>query len=149
MRQRVIWVLVADGSHAKLFEYGGEGSGLTALPELMTQREPQRAQEIRVARPARTTYAEGGSGTYETVGSEATGGRETLLMKDTAELLDEKLRQGAFEQLVIAAEPTALGTIRTYLSKPLQQAVIAELPKNLSRMPTPEIERHLADVIPT
>lgn len=63
-----------------------------------------------------------------------------------ADRLGEKLAAGAFQHLVIVAAPAALGQIRPQLSKALQAAVIAELPKDLTNAPTPELESHLEPV---
>jgi protein required for attachment to host cells len=139
MPANVTWVLIADGNHAKVFEHSGPGTGLKAIPELMFEEQPVRAQEVRVGRSET-----GGTGAPTTAPTDA---REGRFMKAMAATLDEKLRAGAFRHLVIVAEPTALGEIRPCLSKPLQQVVVAELPKDLTRQSTPDIERHLGTTL--
>ena len=68
-------------------------------------------------------------------------------MKSVAEVLQKKHHEGAFQRLVIAAAPTALGDIRTALGHELKEAVIAELPKDFLKMPTPQLERQFEGIL--
>jgi protein required for attachment to host cells len=65
-----------------------------------------------------------------------------------AETLDEKRAEGAFQRLVIAAAPTALGDLRPVLSDAVKQTIMAELPKDLTNVPTPQLAGHFADLLP-
>ncbi len=72
--------------------------------------------------------------------------RERRFVERVAEELERKHQQKAFDQLIIAAAPTALGDIRPVLSKELKSTIIAELPKDLTNIPTPKLEQHFADI---
>ena len=148
MPQRTTWVLVANGTTAKVFEHAGEGAGLNAIPDLMFDEEPVLAQDLAKDRPGRTFESAGnGRSGYEPA-TDPVDARETRFMKRMAERLEEKLRIGAFDRLVIVAAPAALGMIRPYLSKSLQGAVVQEVAKDFTNHPTPEIEKHLNGVLP-
>ena len=147
MKPKVTWVLIADGSQAKVFQYDGPDAGLSAVRELMVEEEALRAQDIMADRPGRTFASVGGSRSGYEPPTDPVDVREARFMKTMAGRLDEKLRIGAFEQLVIAAAPAALGEIRPQLSKALRDAVIAELPKDLTNLPTPELENHLRPLL--
>jgi protein required for attachment to host cells len=142
MKAKVTWVLVADGTHAKVFENAGPGAGLTAVRDMMFEEEPLRAQDINSDREGRSFSSVGpGRSGYEPQ-TDPVDARETRFIKAMAERLEEKYRAGAFHRLVIAAAPAALGDIRPQLSKRLQEAIVAELPKDLTRIPTDKLEQH-------
>lgn len=147
MKPKTTWVLIADGNHAKIFEYGGPGKGLTALPDLMFEEESLRAQDIMSDRPGRSFSSVGhGRSGYE-YSTDPVDVRETRFVTKVAGLLDDKLRAGAFDRLVIAAAPQALGEIRPQLSKAVQAAVVAELAKDLTSMPTDKLETHFDGIL--
>jgi len=147
MKPKVTWVLIADGTHAKVFQHGGPGKGLVALRDMMFEEEPLKAQDIVSDRPGRSfsSVGQGRSG-YEPP-SDPVDVREARFMKTVAERLDAKFREGAFHRLVIAAAPEALGDIRPQLSKAVQAAIVGELPKDLTRMPTDKLESHFDGII--
>ena len=53
----------------------------------------------------------------------------------------------AFDRLVIAAAPAALGDLRPALSEEVRRAILAELPKDLTKVPTARLAEHLDGVI--
>lgn len=56
-------------------------------------------------------------------------------------------QQGRFDRLIIAAAPTALGDIRPALSDGVKQTIIAELPKDLTNVPNPQLARHFEQLL--
>jgi protein required for attachment to host cells len=146
MKAKVTWVLVADGTHAKVFENAGPGAGLTAVRDMMFEEAPLRAQDINSDREGRSfsSVGQGRSG-YEPP-NDPVDVRESRFIKAMAQRLEEKFREGAFQRLVIAAAPAALGDIRPELGKALQEAIVAELPKDLTRVPTDKLEQHFEGV---
>jgi protein required for attachment to host cells len=148
MKPTVTWVLLADGAQAKVFAHSGPGSGLSAVEGLLFEEEPLKAQDIMSDRPGRTFSSKGSGGRsgYE-YHTDPVQHREATFVKNVAEELDRKYQQSAFSRLIIAAAPTALGNIRSALSDHLREAVVAEMPKDLTNLPTPQLERHFADVL--
>ena len=52
-----------------------------------------------------------------------------------------------FERLVIAAAPTALSDLRPALSEAVKATIIAELPKDLTNIPTAKLAEHFDGLI--
>ena len=50
-------------------------------------------------------------------------------------------------RLVIAASPIALGNLRKAMSDHVRKTVVAELDKDLTNVPTPQLDRHLDGII--
>ena len=147
MKPKVTSFLIADGAHAKVFKHEGPGTGLVALRDLMFEEEPLKARDIMADRQGRSFSSVGhGRSGYEYT-TDPVDVREARFMKTMAERLDARLREGAFDRLVIAAAPEALGEIRPQLSKAVQDTIIGELPKDLTKMPTDKLASHFDGIL--
>ena len=142
MKPTVTWVLLADGSQAKVFQHSGPGTGLTPVQDLLFEEEALQAREIVTDRPGRAFSSAGGGRSAMEPSTDPVEYREATFVKSVAVALERQYQQSAFSRLIIAAAPTALGTIRGALSKGVKEAVIAEEPKDLTNMPTPQLEKH-------
>lgn len=147
MKPKITWIVIADGAQAKVFTHAGPGAGLKAVPELMWGEEPLKAREIMADKPGRS-FSSGGHGrSAMEYSSDPVQVREAKFAKDVADVLNAKFYDGAFERLVIAAAPTALGDLRPHLSKELQQAIVAEIPKDLTNLPTSKLGSHFDGIL--
>lgn len=146
MRATVTWILVADGTQAKVFEHNGPGKGLSIVKDLQFEQEPLKAQDINSDRPGRRFDAGPNhrSGVEE---SDPAQLRETRFVKGVAETLNASQQQGRFERLIVAAAPTALGDLRQALGDRVKQTIVAELPKDLTNVPTPQLGKHFEHVL--
>lgn len=146
MKAKVTWILIADGATAKVFEHRPR-EGFTAVDDLMFEQEPLKAGEIMADKPGRS-YSSGSDGrSAMEYSSDPVAVRERRFVERVAEELERKHQEKAFDQLIIAAAPTALGDIRPALSKELKSTIVAELPKDLTNIPTPKLEQHFADIL--
>ena len=147
MKAKTTWILIADGAQAKVFEHTGPGKGLRALEDLQFEQEPLQAQEIMADRPGRSFASAGSARSAMEYSSDPVAVRERRFVEKVAEELDKHLRKGEFERLIVAAAPTALGDIRPAFSKALKAAIVAELPKDLTNIPTPKLEAHFTELL--
>lgn len=146
MKATKTWILVADGAQAKVFEHDGPGKGLTAVKDLQFSQEPLKAQDINTDRPGRRF--DGGVNHRSGVeASDPVQVRETRFVQSVAAELDSLQQQGRFDRLIIAAAPTALGDIRPALSDKVKQTVVAELPKDLTNVPQPQLDKHFESLL--
>ena len=146
MKAIVTWVLVADGAQAQVFEHGGPGKGLNPVKGLHFEQEPLKAQEINSDRPGR--HYSGGVGARSGMeDSDPVALREERFIKGVAEELETMRQQGRFDRLIIAAAPAALGDIRPALSDGVKGTIVAELPKNLTNVPTLQLVRHFEQLL--
>ena len=146
MKATVTWILVADGAQAKVFQHNGPGKGLSAVKDLQFEQEPLRAQDINSDRPGRRfdSGVNHRSGVEE---SDPAQQRETRFVQGVAESLETSQQEGRFDRLIVAAAPTALGDLRQAFGDKIKQAIIAELPKDLTNLPTPQLGKHFEDVL--
>jgi protein required for attachment to host cells len=72
-----------------------------------------------------------------------TGKDEAVFSKQIAERLYALAHQGAFDHLVIVADPQTLGEVRPLLHLEVTDKVVLELAKTLINSPVADIERSL------
>jgi protein required for attachment to host cells len=149
MKAKVTWILIADGATAKVFEHSGPGKGLKAIDDLMFEQTPLKASEIMADKPGRSFSSGSLSGrSAMEYSSDPVAVRERKFVENVAEELERKHQQHAFDRLIVAAAPTALGDLRPALSKGVKDTILAELPKDLTNIPTPQLESHFAGLLP-
>lgn len=137
------WILIADSSRARLFEHQRSLRSFELVfeddrPELR-DRELNRDSD----RPGRV---------HESVGQvrhamQPQTTNEQRTREQFARELAERLQLGAnehrFGQLLLVAPPAMLGELRTHLDAGMRERVVAELGKDLTKIPAHELPKHL------
>lgn len=72
---------------------------------------------------------------------------ENKFMRELATDLLSDLRRHEFSRLILAAAPIALGTLRQVMFDELKSAIVAEVDKDLTKMPVPTIGVVLAQAL--
>ena len=147
MKRTVTWVLIADGAQARVLENTGPGKGLKQVNGLDWAIDPLQAQEIVSDRPGRSHSSVGSGRSAMEPRTDPVEHREAEFLKSVAVMLDRKQQQGAFDRLIIAAAPIALGDIRKAISPAVRKTVVAELNKDLTNTPTAQLDQHLDGII--
>ena len=147
MKKTVTWVLIADGAQARVLEHTGPGKGLKQVEGLDWAIEPLQAQEIVTDKPGRSHSSVGSGRSAMEPRTDPVAYRETEFVKSLAAMLDRQQQQGKFDRLVIAAAPMALGDIRKAMSAGVKKTVIAELSKDLTNLPTAQLDQHLDGIL--
>jgi len=148
MKPTITWIVIADGDQAKVFEHEGPGKGLRAIKDLQFEQEHLKAQEIMADKPGRA-FSSAGPGARSSMeySSDPVAVRERRFVERLADMLNEKQQQGKFDRLVIAAAPAALGDIRPALSDKVKETILAEMPKDLTNVPTQKLGQHFEGLI--
>ncbi len=137
------WVVVCDGVKALVFRNDGDAEllNLTLLDVRFEPDPPTR--ELGSDRPGRTFQSHGFNRSAEDE-TDWHAQAEVAFLSRVAERLDAAVREGSIKHVVLVAPPKALGLLRQQLSPAARAAVTAEVAKDLARLSTPEIEKHLA-----
>src|SRR4051794_29216801 len=130
MKPIVTWVVVADGAKLRIFENRGPGKGLIPIEGLNRQGANLRDRDIDADRPGRAFSSVGSGRSAMEPKTDPVEYREAAFAKSVAEILEAKRQAGAYDRLIIAAPPTSLGNLRTALSPAVDDAVVAEIPKD-------------------
>jgi protein required for attachment to host cells len=147
MKAKTTWILIADGAQAKVFEQSGPGKGLRVVDDMHFEQAPLQAQEIMADRPGRSFASAGSARSAMEYSSDPVAVRERRFVENVAEELDRHLQKGEFDRLIVAAAPTALGDLRPAFSKGVKDTIVAELPKDLTNIPTPKLETHFEGLL--
>lgn len=142
MKKTITWILIADGTQARVLEHAGPGKGLVTVKGLDWSIPPLQSQDINT-----DGYGRGPTGGAMSSDNDSSKHREAEFVRSVAEAMEEKARTGAFDRLVIAAAPIALGTLRKAMSDHVRKMVVAELDKDLTNLPTPQLSRHFDGII--
>jgi protein required for attachment to host cells len=147
MKPIVTWVLIADGAQARVLENTGPGKGLNRVDGLEFSQEPLLARDINSDRQGRSFSSVGhGRSAYEPK-TDPVDHREAAFLKTVAAMLDKKHCDRAYDRLVIAASPIALGDIRKALTEGVKKSIMAEIPKDLTNIPPTQLNKHLDGII--
>jgi protein required for attachment to host cells len=145
MKKTVTWVLVADGARARILENTGPGKGLHQVEGLEFSNRDLGALELDSDQTSRTSTTE--VDTSSAPRTQPVDHREAEFVKSIVQMLEKKAHGGAFDRLVIAAAPIALGDIRKSISPQVKKLVIAEINKDLTNIPTPQLNQHIDGII--
>lgn len=136
------WIVVCDGRKALILENAGD----QVFPNLRTkevhEQEAPPTREQGTDAPGRV-FSSVGSGRSAVEQTDWHDQNEQAFLKRLAERLDTAVASGETKALVMVAAPRALGMIRPAYSSATQQAIIAEIAKDLVKQPVYEIEKQL------
>lgn len=147
MPESTTWVLIADGSRARLFEHDRSERTLALLHEHDRPELRDRDAQRYADRPGRVhERANQARHAMEPPTAISDSAREGF-----ARELVEHLRTGAqehrFGRLIIAAPPAMLGVLRDQLDEQLRDKLVAELHKDLTKIHAQELPEHLSEWI--
>lgn len=147
MKAKRTWILVADGARARILQTDGWGKGLIQLRHAEHEASHQRTAEQGTDRPGRTREIADGShhGLEETDWQRH---EKAEFAKEIAAQLDRGARQGAFDRLVLAAPPKALGDLRKVLDDTTAGLITAEIDKDLTHLSVEDLTKRLEEVTP-
>jgi len=147
MKPVVTWIVIADGTQARVFENAGPGKGLEPVDGLRFEEEALKTSEIMSDRQGRSFSSVGHGRSAIEPRTDPAEYRETEFARRIAAMLDEKHTEQAFKRLVIAAAPTTLGDMRKALAPATRAAIVAEIPKTLTNVPRPQLDKTFEDYI--
>ena len=147
MKKTVTWVLIADGAQARVLENTGPGKGLNQVDGRDLAQDAIQARDIMADRPGRSHSSNGSARSGMEPKTDPVAYRETQFVKSLADMLDRQQQNGAYDRLIIAAAPIALGDIRKAMSAGVKKTVVAELDKDLTNLPTQQLNKHLDGIL--
>ena len=146
MKHHRLWLVVADGSRARIFSRPAANKPLEEIETLdsATARLPSR--EIVSDGPGRS-FDSGGKGRHATAEPTDPQEREKMVFLDNLAGRINAAAKNKVDELVLFAAPHALGRLRDKLDKQAAQRVIADAPKDLTGHPVAELEAQLKELV--
>ncbi|MBY0500983.1 MAG: host attachment protein [Alphaproteobacteria bacterium] len=140
-KQKKTWVLVADGARARIFiknykklnnvtgqDYVGDNLKDSDAGTDRPGRGYESANPARHAYQPRTDWHQ-----YH----------KELFAKELCDVLEKANEHSEFDELIIISPPKTLGDIRGHLSKHTLGKVIAEIPKEITKLTEHELVSYL------
>ena len=148
MKKTITWILVADGSRARIFANSGPNKGLEPAVDQEFSVELHPSREIVSDRPGRTK--ESRDSTRHTIEPRVDWHRfeKEKFAKSMAKLLDAGAERGAYSRLILVAPPRTLGDLRSALNPRTRALVAGEIDKDLTHLTPQELPDHLYRVLP-
>jgi protein required for attachment to host cells len=152
------WILIADGGRARLFEQERAARAFKPVAERDFFGTTAQSKEIASDRRGRT-FDSSGRGQPGDVGGHGRHAMEPStapqryaeyeFARELRDYLEKAANEHRFDRLVLVAAPKILGDLRALLPKPVQTRIVAEVNKDLTKVPTaalgPHLDQHLAE----
>ena len=141
----VTWVVVANGARALVFQQNRKGNGLhQALPLDFVGRNAPAPDGVG---PGVTHDRTGGSARATAPRCDAHRLEKLQLVRALADELVKAADNGVFRRLILVAPPQTLGDLRSALPARVRAMVRAEVPKDLTHIPTRAVFNKLAETL--
>ncbi len=148
MPKRKVWVVVADGAHARLFRAEGTNYTIEPLREEVYDPARRKGLDLVADRPGRTFDRSHDQGRHAMEpDTDPKRVEKQRFARHLAEVLETGLNEGAYNELVLVAAPRTLGDLRAVLSERVRTHVRREIDKDLTGLPQTELEAQLRPVI--
>lgn len=137
------WVVVADGEKALFLTNAGTPDKPALQVFNAFEQENPKTGEQGVDRPGR--LSDGMGSAHRSAVQETDWHRLAKhdFAREVASVLDKSAQSGHFEQLVLVAPAVVMGELRKVLARPVIDRIVAEVAKDLTGHPVPEIEKLL------
>lgn len=148
MKKTITWILVADGSRARILKNEGPGKGVQPAMDGEFRHELPKTRELGADRPGRNQEPFTGAGRHA-MDNPVDWHRfeKEKFAREMAKVLDRANNAGAFDRLVLVAPPKTLGDLRAALAPATRKKVIGEIDKDLTQLTPGELPDHLGSVL--
>lgn len=147
MKPICTFILIADGARSHLLLSEGRSKPLTEVGGSEHRLEIKPDHEQSAERPGRVHE-------FANIARHAIE-RDDLARREKERFaqflaadLDKRLANGEYDRLVIAAAPETLGVIRSTLSERVKACILAEVAKDLTKLPNPQVKENLGEHLP-
>ncbi|MFI2811403.1 MULTISPECIES: host attachment protein [Microbulbifer] len=143
----ISWVLVANQSHARLFEATNATGNLHEVEGMIYPEARMKGTELYSDGPGRS-FDSGGEGRHGMGNPRELHNRAgSRFAKELAHALERGRQEGRYEKLYIIAEPQMVGNLRDELDPPTRATIAGESGKNVVHCAPEEIRSQLPHLL--
>lgn len=147
MKPNSVWVLVADGAHARIVRDSRTiTEAATRLEDLVFAIDHKQSREIKSDRPGRSFASRGPRRSAMGYRSDPVERQEAEFAGQLVDELERRFAAREFQRLAVVAEPRMLGRIRQRLSPALRHAALVQIPQDLTKLPALELRKVIAEL---
>jgi protein required for attachment to host cells len=148
MKNNRTWIVVADGSRARILLYTGRKTAIQELPNSDFHDNNPPTRELVTDRPSRVQESAGPSRHAIEPRIDAHEQRKERFLEKIATHLGRAAERNEFEHLVIVAPASAIGEMRKDLSPLLKKRLYGEFVHDYVHQTNDYIYRHIKDGLP-
>jgi protein required for attachment to host cells len=137
------YVFVGDGKKALILRNDGNTQLLNLKTERVFKDQNPPTHEQGTGRPGRE-HSSVGPGRSSVSQTDWHDLEEHKFAHDVAAALEKIVRERKVEVLIVIAPPRALADLRKSFHGDVKKKIVAEIDKDLTKLPVAKIERHLA-----
>jgi protein required for attachment to host cells len=138
-----IRIVVADQAEAIFYDAPSLEARPTEVGRISDPVAHQHDRELASDRPGRSYESVGGARHAIERENDPRWQEAVRFARRISCRLDDALRRGEFDELIVVAGPPFLGLIRSELSRPARERVVHEIRKDLVHGPVEALRRHL------
>jgi len=138
-----IRIVVADQAEAIFYDAPSLEARPTEVGRISDPIAHQHDRELASDRPGRSYESVGGARHAIERENDPRWQEAVRFARRISCRLDDALRKGEFDELIVVAGPPFLGLIRSELSRPARERVVHEIRKDLVHGPVEALRRHL------
>lgn len=142
-RHRRIWVVLADGAHARVVTRRADAPGYAIVTELDSADAHHLTRDIVSDRPGRIQESAYSGHHAVEPHSDPHATEKTRFIRSVAAYLNDSEAKGDYDELVIFAPPHCLHELRQTLDAGARRKVKHEAPQDLTKLPFAELPQHL------
>ncbi len=142
-KRRITWIVMADGSRARIVKPRAEGSGFDLLSDLASSEAHKPSRDLVSDRPGHGQESSNSAHHAIEPRQDAHAQVKAAFLRGVAEHLNEAAGKKAFDALILFAPPRCLGELREALSEATRSKIKATAPKDLTKLPLAELPEHL------
>ena len=141
------WVLVADSGKARILHVKRKPPEFGEVQVLVSATQHQPSREIVSDASGRAFHVQGPSSHVKQPRSDAHDRAEQQFSLMLVQKLEKAAELGAFDQLLIIADPKTLGRLRRQMSKSLASRISDELNLDLTGLPLNKLEPRIRAIL--
>lgn len=142
MKPTRTWILIADSSRARIVR--SAGAKAEPLEDIVFEADHKQLKEIMADKPGRSFASVGTNRSAMEYHSDPVRRQSEEFAALLVEELGQRSAGGEFDRLAVVAEPRMLGLIRRALPQQLADKVVAEIDKDLTKLPALELRDAIA-----
>ena len=143
-----LWIVIADGSRARIVAPGDQPSAYKTVRVFDSPEARLSAHALGESPPGRAQEsATSGRHAIESR-SDPHEHAETAFLREVAAGIKAADKEGAFDQLLIVAQPRVAAALAENLPGSVKSKITAELAKDLTKTPDHQLAPHLAAALP-
>ena len=141
VKQKKIWVLVADGARARIFVKTHRKLNSALGQDFVG--ENLRESELGTSKPGRSYESSNSTRHAYQPRTDWHQFQKQLFAKELCDVIEKANENSEFDELIIISPPKTLGDIRAHLGKQTLSKVTAEIPKDITKLTEHELSSFL------